>query len=754
MFTRTQFSTAVLASLLFAANFALALKEPEILFDIETDKKIERINILGEKGEQIFLHRGERLWMHDGNTGKKIWEEKIPGYTDDGLDLIWNSKYFITSMKKGMRCYDLANGKVVWETPTEVKMKTFRQYINFQSNFILFFKKQMQSFNPNTGEILWVNENFEVDGMLEEAGLSNIYQFSRDYGDRLLLLGEENAVLYDGRDGKIIGSAPVKWDSGLKKMKEKGETPPDPVATVGDDMITLFCEETTLGFNLKTGEVMWKVDEAVDRKHGYLTFDKAGSHYALFGFTKKSIMLNLDQGKVMWETGEDIAMEPLWVNLQSDGTLFYLGHKKTWLKKIQPFNVIGAFLMAYGLDFETGKPKWGPSPVAYTTMATASVFGINPQFVAFQGPWERPDGLLFYVFGQETRVPAGEFKEKGGEGLVLIDPKSGQIKWRTNFTMYPNWLKNVTSPTIPIFSTVHYKGAGLVPDPVFEGDAAYIPANNTVIKVDLTNGKTIWEGPDYSFVYNFQVDRGRVFGQIGYAKWRYKANAQSQDAEDDVTRTKKVGYFVLDASNGKEVFSIQKAKEPLTLQLEHYDPTTNAVYLCDGEVVRRLDLGSGKYGWEMDLDEMLNGPIGAEDGVIFKVSNVESSQSWSFQGGGAYTITTKTVTTYDISMEHRIEVMGDRLLVLAKEGPAMVGLDGKIIWKGEWDWKTTKINFSPRIVGNGIVYQYKKKLTYISLADGSIIWQTKESGDADFAFDQTGSKIFIIGKDSIAAYKL
>lgn len=124
-----QYGTVALlcATILFSfASSVFALKEPEVLFDVKTDKKIQEIKIFGNQGERIVIFNDDRIFVHDGNTGKKIWEDKVPGYVEDGLNLTWNGEKYITSMKKGMRCYDLATGKIDWETETDVKMKTFK----------------------------------------------------------------------------------------------------------------------------------------------------------------------------------------------------------------------------------------------------------------------------------------------------------------------------------------------------------------------------------------------------------------------------------------------------------------------------------------------------------------------------------------------------------------------------------------------------------------------------------------------------
>ena len=90
-----------------------------------------------------------------------------------------------------------------------------------------------------------------------------------------------------------------------------------------------------------------------------------------------------------------------------------------------------------------------------------------------------------------------------------------------------------------------------------------------------------------------------------------------------------------------------------------------------------------------------------------------------------------TTTTYENTMEHRfVPLADDSLLVLAADGPARVMPDGKVKWKSEWDWKIGAINFKPAVTNDGLIYQYKKQLTYFSLDDGSMIWQSKEKKDA------------------------
>ena len=53
-----------------------------------------------------------------------------------------------------------------------------------------------------------------------------------------------------------------------------------------------------------------------------------------------------------------------------------------------------------------------------------------------------------------------------------------------------------------------------------------------------------------------------------------------------------------------------------------------------------------------------------------------------------------------------------------------------------------------------MIYQYKKKLTYFSLDDGSILWQSKESPDSDYVITRKLDKIFVIEGKRIACYRV
>jgi outer membrane protein assembly factor BamB len=743
-----------LFALIFLVNSgALSGNPPPVLFDVKTEKPVSQIYFVGENQDYILVTNRANIFVYNSQTGKLIWEDKVKGFTDEGLELIWNQTHYIVSYKQGMRCYELATGRVLWETTTPLKMKEYSTYFNFRTGFILNFGNKLMGFDPNNGQVKWSSESLDWNSDLAEENISNIYGYSRETGDRLLVLGKKVTQLLDAASGKILGTVEIDYN---KKNKE-------PVGEIGKSAIALFGKKETKSLDLRSGKLMWAMEEQVDARRGYVIFDYQGKNYAVFALKKALMLFDLEQGVKVWETGEDYAMELEKVYLYPDGTLMAVGIQNVSYKMLKAGDKNhGCYTKAFGFDFLTGKVKY-ETIIGYSTQATiyATIPLINITIgyrnSVCQVEPEAAGGALFYYFGNEgmkiDKIGV-KWDKPGNEGLTLMDPSTGQVKWRTDLVLWANWDKDLrkavalkpgatlTNPSIDLFET---------PPLVYEGNYAYLNGNNRLVKIDLTSGKTVWESPQYGLISHFHISDGRIYGEMGYSKWLEWYDVNKLEAKDEIRRSSNNGYFILNEADGKEVWKTDKLKTPIDLFLHHY-VEGGKLALCDGDFLRMLNLSSGKYDWQIDLKKELTGPISGEKGIVFVLTGVSRSTSYGYD---SYTVT--TTKTYDISMEHGVfpQPNGD-LLVIAEKGPALVGLDGKVKWEKEWDWKPTKINFTPTITENGIIYQYKKMMYYISLKDGSIIWESKERSatDCDIFLDKDKKRIFIVEPKNITAYKL
>lgn len=115
--------------------------------------------------------------------------------------------------------------------------------------------------------------------------------------------------------------------------------------------------------------------------------------------------------------------------------------------------------VVHALDRKTGKERWSARWKGSMTV---------PFFAASNGSWIRStpahDGESLYVAGMR-------------DVLVCLDARSGKERWRVDF------MKQFKTP-LPAF--------GFVSSPLVDGDAVYVQAGASVVKLDRRSGKVVW----------------------------------------------------------------------------------------------------------------------------------------------------------------------------------------------------------------------------------------------------------------------
>lgn len=721
--------------------------EPETVFSVPTKKKMERVNLLGDEGELVFMQYYDQLYAYDGNTGEKLWEAEVEKYANDGLDLIWNQELFITTVKKGMVCYNLRNGEVMWQIETDLKMKDFIEAFTFRAAFVLRFEEKLMSFYPQTGELLWeAEELFFPSRELEDAGYPSVYTFDRDFGGRLLLLEDLAAYLYDAANGDLITSIAVDFS----------DENPEPILSLEDEGVIVCYSEGTTSLNLKDGGVRWKLTDEIDPKRPYLTFENStGEHFAAFGLKYSFATVNLDQGDLLWNTDFSFAVRPTYVSLLNDTTLFVTGIRKS-LDNLPGYEDGGSTILACAFDMRNGQMLYEPVNLVYTRMASVDVHGIINEYVGSVGPFEQDGDFLFYVFADDAKsFNDPELKEEGGEGLVRLDPMTGEVKWRNDYVLYDTWYKQMDRAGFDFDGVNEYVDTGFIPQPVFDDTSAYISTGEGMAKLSLATGDTLWTESDYDFVQKMTLDGDRLFGPIGFSHWDFLPDGKKGKAEDVIHQTKRGGYFVLNATTGEQVYSEESRKNPTTLFLEQYDPESQLVYMSDGETIQALSVVDSSVVWTRNLrkdkDFRMDEITGAA-GVVFVLAGVEADPDKDF-------ISWRTVETpfYDVDMRQGIFPQEDgTFLVVSTRAFGVINSDGSPQWRTEWKWESKNVAFGPTIVPPGMLFKVKDYLRLASLEDGSTLWQTrfKAGGDADIKLTPNKDKLFVIDKKQVTCIKL
>ncbi|MCB2199699.1 PQQ-binding-like beta-propeller repeat protein [bacterium] len=723
---------------LFVASTAIAGDAP-LLFSLKLKKPITNIYTIGEDADKLFLHNKSRLFMYDGNKGNVLWEAEVPKATDDGLNMVWNDTYYIASMKKGMIAFNLSDGSEAWKTDRKMKMNEFYDYYNFPTGFILTFEDVILGFDPNSGEVKWTQEEFGYSNKLWQNGLETVFSYERPYGNRLLLLGEKSTYLYSAETGKILGKVPVSFSG------NEGE---DPVLEISENLLGILCKDGTVAIDLETGGEVWRVDYPVDPDYGYEVFEHDSGKYALLNYKKGFTTLDLLNGDVLWSTDDDTEVTPVYQEVYEDGTLALIAFKSKAIG-------LGSAFFGYGFDLMTGEKKYGPLPIIWS--GAASAFG---QMQAAIWPVKVMDEeIILLTFGaspykieddpsQTYGMNVAGRHPNGSEGFVRYNMKTGELKYRTDLVLFDNWSKHRRNAAYGRQDPGAWVDTNVFPHPVLDNDGnAYIVAEPGAVKVDLETGETIWSSPDYEHTGYLNLCSGKLVGTIGYAQFRWIT--ENQKAKDATLESKKHGFFMLDAATGEELWTYPgKVKDPLGSQFTYFDKETKAYYLSNGETLQRINIPEPGVAWELDFKKDLTGRIEAGNAIAFVLTGISGHQS------GDYMITEKT---YSVQHALYVDWLGDgKMMVRGPDGPALLDLDGNVLYTGDWKWNPSKMNLIPTNTLGGMLYQYKDKLRMVSLEDGSQLWESKEklAKEADLHFTDNMGKLFVVGDKSVTCYKI
>ncbi len=751
---------ALLLGFLFSLSAVAGDPEPEVVFSVAS-KKIEHVYLIGENDKLTLVRSEDYVWVYETDSGKKLWDKELeePVY---GNEEVQDGLYTYTTKKDKMFAYDLMTGELKWQKELEYKIKDYYDRIDFEGIFVLEFKKVWAGYNANTGEKIWEIEAPDLWDKYIEAGVPTIHYWDYDIGGRILAIGKKQSILIDVTNGQILGAYDIKFS-------DKNNTPTGNISKIG---IALFGKNQTMAFNLQTGAVMWNIEEELDPGEELDPLEYKGKHYILLGLKKTLRLFDLDEGKEVWQTGEEFVIWPSDVMAYDNGILVVIGVKNHNPMREETWNwgPGGSHVLAYGMDFLTGEIKYTTRLAYYTTPGVyfkIPLVGleVKNRYDVTEVYWDCPYGVLIYTYGlmgrkiqDETGIKV-QWKEPGGEGFILMDPMTGDVKWRTNdwvlwenwneYIPKANWRKPVPASTASLFQWY-------TPEPIFDGwDYVYQNANNRMIKLDLKTGKNVWESPEYGLMTATRIDNGRIFGEIGIGDWWPTHDAGRMESNDNHTMTKEIGYFILDEATGQQIWMEEPKKKqlPFNVMQEVYFRNAGKILGLDGETIRMLDIKNGDYVWTKELKKLV-GPISAKEGVPYILTSSSSVYQGNWGGYSHYSVTKEYAPP---TMELGIRMLDDNdFLVLGPKKVIKMNIAGDTIWETEWDWNTKKIQYKPVITQRGLLYQYKKWMTYISLEDGSVIWKSKERNakDTNIFFNSAGDRMFLWDKKGVDVYKL
>ena len=798
-----------------------------------------------QDGKLLFFTSGEYAWCYNSETGKEVWSMEVPDFDDAGVSYLLGEMY-ITNSDNKLQAYDATNGKLLWEKEYEdIDQSDFRSFEFIKNNAVFWYGGIHLGVDLNTGnEVYRYEVNYWSD--LVDWGTFN-YSVFENQGKMLVMENSEIATLFDIRTGDVLFSQDgynVNEDliknsfpwlykspdySHLLFVLDDGAAVIDVVNNketarkefgIDGDMNAILptkvgCavmgEEKFVHFNFETGEVN-ELEFPVDDIRTMYSYEAGGKTLLLVSMGDRMAGVDLQAGKVLWETKEDDPMFEGYTHryLKVDGDNVVLVYNRarlvssdagTYLYLMSINGITGkvnyktpALLSgAVWSDFQRGLTKvltsaftafigtssMGNAPTSQATDMVNKMLGYDNIGFDYE-TFEHNGDIVFFSRSDKTMMNP-ENRETPGEGFVAIDPKTGDVKYRTYFEIADGINANELEQLAPIY---------------INGDEAYVAGDEKLIKFDLASGKKLWENDKETG----QITDMLLYKNVLHTKFgKQTFNIGLKEKEVEVKGALDIdpyGFQAYDPTNGNSLWKVNIENDPALLtpqfSLKNYLNTTNDnLYFADEQNLYALKMGKdgGQYSWKYNFEQNGIGEIDYEDSYAIKTRWVGSeykTHSYSTYIGGGWVSTTSwttggvdeeesakfmedaagsdLVSTYSswgniwgVSAKRCLRVLygKDVLLVIGPEAIGMVDANsGSSKWVSEWDFDNEEVQYIPKVIGNSLIYCSQEDLNLLNLSNGSKIWEAEESEKSKFFESPKENYFFSINDDNIKGYTI
>jgi outer membrane protein assembly factor BamB len=758
-------------------------------------------------GEMYITNSSNKLQAYDALTGGMLWEKEY-GDIDQSdymsFEFIENSAVF--RYGEPHIGVDLNNGNELYRMNIEywgdlVNLGSFNYSVLYQQDKMLVMENSeiASLFDVTTGNKLLSLEEYDVNTDLIEEGYPWLYKHP-EHKYLLIVLGNGAAVL-DVVNNKELARKEFGIDG------DRNVLLPTKVGCA------VMGEEKFVHFNFESG-VINELEFPIDDIRTMYAYEAEGENIVVVSMEDRMAAVDLVAGKVLWQTAEDdpefegFAHRYLWVegsNLictynrarlvsQDSGTYLYLMSINGITGKVNyktPALLSGAVLS----DFQRSLSKIITGAFA-TFIAVGSAGTASGQAGGAMDMVNEMMGYSNIGFDYETFEHGGNMvffsrsnvtmwdpatRNGPGEGIVAIDIKSGELKYKTYFE---------------IADGMNVEEMKLLPPMLLDGDDAYIAGEEKLIKCNLATGNKEWEvGEEVGFVSELFLLDGVLYSKFG--KEIYNIGLK----EDDIKVSTKIdvdpyGFHAFDPASGSILWKVNTESDPglFTPQfsiLNYYNSTNGNLYFADQKRVYALKLGreGGSLSWTFDMEQNGLGELDYEEAYAIKETWIGSEQrthSYSTYIGGGWVSTTSWTTggmddeetakfledagesdlftTYEswgniwgVSAKRCLRILYGTDVILAI-GPNAIGLidanSGSANWVSNWDYSPTSVEYIPKILKDKLLYCSDENLVLLDMANGNTVWQVEESGDSKFFESPTEQYVFTLNDEVIKEYQI
>jgi len=756
-------------------------------------------------GEMYLTNSANKIQAYDALTGNLLWENE---YNDidqsDYMSFEFIENYAVFRYGEPHIGVDLNNGNELYRMNIEywgelVDLGTFNYSVLYkQDKMMVLEDSEIASlYDVQTGNKILSLEEYDINKELVEEGFPWLYKHPEH--KYLLFVLENGAAVLDVANNKEMARKEFNIDG------ERNVLLPTNVgcAVMGDAKF--------VHFNFETG-VINELEFPIDDIRTMYAYEADGVNILVVSMEDQMAAVDLIAGKVLWQTTEDdetfegYAHRYLMVdgsNLictyniarlisQESGTYLYLMSLDGLTGKLNyktPALLSGAVLTDFQRTLSKVITGAFATFIAVGSGGTASgqagsaIDMVNEMMgysnIGFDYETFEHGGNIVFFSRSNVDMMDPETRDSPGEGIVAIDPKTGELKYKTFFE---------------IADGMNVEEMKLLPPILLDGDDAYIAGEEKLVKCNLSTGNKEWEvGEEVGFVSELLMLDGILYSKFG--KEVYNIGLK----EDDINVSSKIdldpyGFHAFDPSSGSILWKVSTESDPglFTPQFSipnYYNSTNGNLYFADQKKVYALKLGrdGGSLSWTFDMEQNGLGEMDYDESYAIKEKWIGSEQrthSYSTYIGGGWVSTTSWTTggmddeetarfledagesdlytTYEswgniwgVSAKRCLRVLYGTDVVLAI-GPKAIGLidanSGSANWVSQWEYDYKETEYIPRVFGDKLLYCTEQKLTLLDMANGSTVWQVEESDDSKFFESPNEQYFFSLNDELIKEY--
>ena len=788
---------------------------------LELDDQIEGYNFLKD-GNFLFLRSGENAYLYDAVTGQKIYALEIDDYEKEGAHQIVGDNY-IVSTSEAVRCYNALTGKLIWEKQyADIDQKEFGRLFFIGDVTVLRYGSVHVGIDLKTGNEIW-RQDFGYNQQLYNHGAWNykilpkqnrylvmLYAeelglFDIKSGDRVFL-GENYVVNSDltenGREWGYISKderyivccldeevavVDIVSNKEIYRMKTDYDGEREAIYPV-DKGCVVIGEDNTFFFNEETGKLT-EIKVGIDDFRTFKIMSAGSKEYFFAGLVDGMMAIDVADGKILWQSQKDDKYFDGYAHryIKIDGNDLIVTYTNTSMSE----GGVNVYLMS--INVLTGKvnyktPPLGNSPYGHADWAR-NIFTPLMKFmkventlgyedIGFNYAIEEFEGNLVFGTLSINSLQNPETRESGGDGIALINPKTGEI-------LFKDYLR-LSDYSIMSIGAVRY--ADMMPH--ISGNIAYLVGNENIAAYDLKARKRLWVNKE---TIKAIPREAMVVDNVLYVKFgerKFKIDMAAPVAFFDVVSMKiedkwdedPFGFAAYDAATGNLLWRIETEVDPAFLTpnfslKNNYNAATKQLYFGDEENVYALQLkrDGGKFDYVINLDKNKIGEI-----PLKKTYAIDEWAIGSIGYGAEYTYYRKGGVEYekflsaseqaDAAIEYngmftiwgaaakkclRITYDDKNIFVMGTKGVAMINsADGKILWVHPWEYDQDNVQFMPSILGGKFVYCVDRNLTSVDMKTGVAKWSAGETKRPIFLVSPNNKYIFTIDKEVIKGYEL